>query len=131
MQQSAGDTFVRAVVMGAVLAALVWTANRYTTIPRLLIQRLIHWYETSAAVSPDGGNIELANSAIGEPAQAHVPGLLSDRAHEAQPIGVVVQRSGANQPDIFHNPGSGEGATSVGYQTSIGRPAGGGGPAGT
>ena len=55
MQQSVGDTIVRAVVMGAVLGGAVWAANRYTTIPRLVIQRVIQWYETSSVTSRGNG----------------------------------------------------------------------------
>ncbi len=49
MQQSASDTVCRALIMGAVLGGIVWAAARYTTLPRLLIQQTIDWYDSRKA----------------------------------------------------------------------------------
>jgi hypothetical protein len=46
--QPASETLFRAVIMGAFLALIGWVACRYTTIPRLGIQKAITWYEQQA-----------------------------------------------------------------------------------
>ena len=86
MQHSASDTMLRALIMGAVLGGIVWAVAQYTTIPRLLLQRAITWYDTG------GGELAAAlpstqPAKYSEPvAAAGAPRLFPGHPADARPI---------------------------------------------
>ena len=74
MQQSATDTMLRTTVMCAVLGGLGWLLVCHTTIPRLLMQRAISWYENRPDHSLDSGQVAVSGrSAPGAPRRFHEP----------------------------------------------------------
>jgi hypothetical protein len=74
MQQSATDTMLRTIVMCAVLGGLGWLLVCHTTIPRLLMQRAISWYENRPDQSLDSGQVAVSGrSAPGAPRCFHEP----------------------------------------------------------
>jgi hypothetical protein len=122
MQQSPGDTFVRTLVMAAALAALLWAANHYTTIPRLVIQRIINWYETTAAAEAGRRSSELANGGTADPATPPIPRLLSNfTAQDAQPLAGGEASLNVDSGSFLRT--HGDAASSADRQPSFVRPA--------
>lgn len=108
MHGSGGDTFFRAVVMGAVLGFVVWAACRYTTIPQQLLQRAIEWHERASAhggqhtaeivgvPQPMRGQQAVAVSAPVDPRTGQLATF-----YNATPIAANPQPSYPNQPASY------------------------------
>lgn len=92
MQQSTSDMILRALIMGAVVGGIVWAAAHYTTIPRLLIQRAITWYDTAGAQSAAARQSALPATSTDSLQTAGAPRLFPEHLAAAQPL------SGASSP---------------------------------
>ncbi len=132
MQQSAGDTMLRALIMAAVLGGIVWVVARQTRIPRLLIQKAISWYDTGRVRAEGPGPSFRSPSGPDGSAGVGAPRLLPAGMSAAVPlsrptpadrssspsrwaVGVATERDSANReaagtvaPAVAWMPGSEE-----------------------